>query len=198
MKRIAARVVGRLRRTIWPPPRQLELVLPPGERLVHVPEPPSGFALRTWTARDDSGLLALFHRAGFTQFDGRQLDHALSICLPYGCFLVEHTASGSIVSSMMARHVSSPEHRFGGRIDWLATDPSYRARGLGALSARAATRRLREAGYDDVYVTTDDYRLGAVKIFLDIGFRPVVDDACRVRWHRVLEALGRAPSELGV
>jgi len=99
---------------------------------------------------------------------------------------------------MMARHLASPTHPFGGRIDWLATDPEHRRQGLAAICARSATCRLLEAGYDDIWVTTDDHRLGALKIFLGIGFQPVVNEASEQRWQQVYQALGLDPAGLAV
>jgi hypothetical protein len=52
-----------------------------------------------------------------------------------------------------------------------------------------------EAGYDDIWVTTDDHRLEALKIFLSMGFRPVMSTReSEVRWQLVFANLGVSAS----
>ena len=76
---------------------------------------------------------------------------------------------------MLARHMSNGNHPFGGRIGWFVTDPKDSRLGFGTISAGSATKRLQEAGYDNIWVTTDDHRLGALKIFHLIGLCPVIN-----------------------
>jgi len=90
---------------------------------------------------------------------------------------------------MMARHLASNDHPFGGRIDWLATHPKHRGLGLGKISASSATLRLQQAGYDDIWVTTDDERIGALKIFHSIGFRPNISSDMEERWSKIYKKL---------
>ena len=167
---------------------QLELQLPRPLPRVDVPPPAAGYRLRVFSASDESALVGLLRRAGFA-FTVDELRQALLPCLPNGCFVIEHVSTGALVSTMMGRHLASLEHPFGGRIDWLATDPAHRGLGLGAVCARSATRRLMEAGFDDIRVTTDDARLGALKIFLAAGFQPVLAADTQDRWRRIHEQL---------
>jgi mycothiol synthase len=175
---------------------QLELSLAPSVPDVSVPPTPDGYRVRVLTPQDEGALVRLLQRAGF-DFDARALENALSVCVPRGCFVVEHIPTGALSATMMARHVASRAHPFGGRIDWLATDPDHRNRGLGGICARSATRRLLEAGYADIWVTTDDHRLGALKTFLGIGFRPVLTPSTESRWRQVLQNLGGARESTG-
>jgi mycothiol synthase len=175
---------------------QLELSLAPSVPDVSVPPAPDGYRVRVLTPQDEGALVRLLQRAGF-DFDARALENALSVCVPRGCFVVEHIPTGALSATMMARHVASRAHPFGGRIDWLATDPDHRNRGLGGICARSATRRLLEAGYADIWVTTDDHRLGALKTFLGIGFRPVLTPSTESRWRQVLQNLGGARESTG-
>jgi mycothiol synthase len=167
---------------------QLELALPREVREVSAGFEPEGYRLRTYRESDENSLVGLLRRAGFDFTMGKLRDVLLQ-CLPGGCFVVEHGATEALAATMMGRHLASPAHPFGGRIDWLASDPDHRGRGLATLCARSATRRLLESGYEDIWVTTDDHRLGAIKIFLGIGFRPAISDENRMRWRRVFEQL---------
>lgn len=180
----------RISNPVWlivDPKPQLELQFVNSHR-VEVPTLPEGYTLRVYRPEDESQVISLLNNVGIA-FNTDYLKDALSICLPNGCFVIDHLKSKTIVSTMMARHVSSINHPFGGRIDWLATDPNHRGLGLGKISAKSATRRLQQAGYDDIWVTTDDQRIGALKIFHGIGFRPVISSSMEKRWQEVYKNL---------
>ena len=145
------------------------------------------FLLRTYRDEDENNLLKLFVKCGLVS-SKKELDQIFKTCIPEGCFVIEK--DGLIVSSMMARHVNTFS-KFSGRIDWLATDPKFNGLGLGRKCASSATKRLEQAGYDDIWVTTDDHRLAAIKIFLDIGFEPYLPDKSAERWRNILKLLGR-------
>jgi mycothiol synthase len=130
----------------------------------------------------------LYLESGFT-FSKQKLPELLLNCLPSGCFVIEHIESKSLVASMMARHHSSFHYPFGGRIDWLACNPEHRLRGLAKICANAATKRLLDAGYTNIWVTTDDFRLGAIKIFISLGFRPLNNRETNSRWGKILQQI---------
>jgi mycothiol synthase len=174
-------------------PPQLELALP-AEHVVEIPPLDSAYLVRTSMAADEAGLIGLLRRAGFP-FDEKQLGEALRHCLPNGCFVVQEVATGNLVSTMMARHLSTPSYPFGGRIDWLATDPDHRGSGLAKVAAGSAAQRLLEAGYSKIWVTTDDHRIGALKTFLSLGFLPVISPAVVERWSAVRDQLGPSHSK---
>ena len=109
--------------------------------------------------------------------------------MPNGCFLIEHIDTKFIVATMMARHLAIEDYPFGGRIDWLATDPNHRKLGLGTICATAATKRLIDGKYENIWVTTDDERIGAIKIFLSIGFQPVKKRETLSRWENVMKQI---------
>lgn len=190
MKRLAWHALAALRHRLRPPRQQLELRLDAAawhwNRV-----PPTGFWLDVLQHHNTPELLHLLQRAGFVKFDGNELRRALHLCVPDGCFGVREDGTGALVAAMMARHMSDDAHPVGGRIDWLATDPAYGGRGLGSFAAAAATNRLVQVGYRNIWVTTDEHRPGAVKIFLRLGFRPAVGDAAMMaRWRDVLERIG--------
>ena len=190
MRRLARRALAALRYRWRPPRQQLELRLDATTwRWNRVP--PTGFRLDVLEYGNTPELLRLLQRAGFVEFDSNQLRQALHLCVPDGCYGVREDGTGSLVATMMARHMSDDAHPVGGRIDWLATDPAYSGRGLGLFAAAAATDRLVQVGYRSIWVTTDEHRPGAVKIFLRLGYRPVIGDAAMMaRWRDVLERIG--------
>jgi mycothiol synthase len=187
--RITNKISLRVARPLWieiSKQPQLELQLPKSIKDLSIPELPFGYVLRTLQPNDTLGLMNLFANAGFI-FNNKQLEEILSACLPQGCFVVEHIETNVLVSTMMARHMSSPEHPFGGRIDWLATDPEHQGKGLGNICARSATSHLLKLGYSNIWVTTDFKRIAALKIFLSIGFEPVIKKETKSRWEKIIK-----------
>jgi mycothiol synthase len=63
----------------------------------------------------------------------------------------------------------------------------------------AATGRLTTEGYSRVYLSTDDWRLPAISIYLKLGWKPLLfaPDMER-RWLTVLSELGKQASEYGL
>jgi mycothiol synthase len=68
--------------------------------------------------------------------------------------------------------------------------------GLGHSMARYALRIFAERGVERVVLTTDDFRLSAIKTYLDAGFRPVIlhdpESDMNARWDSVLNTLNYA------
>ncbi len=149
---------------------------------------PDGYRVREFKESDKVELVRLFEKCSF-DFSLDRLEEVLGICLPGGVFLVEHAGSGTLVSTMMARHLSSREFSFGGRIDWLASDPNYRGKGLGRLSAILATNHLIRLGYRNIWVTTQPNRLDAITIFTSIGFVPTERTLREYPWGEIHKAV---------
>jgi hypothetical protein len=143
-----------------------------------------GYRLREFTEPDKAELISLHERCGF-DFSLNSLERALDLCLPGGVFLVEHCESSALVSTMMARHLASPEFPFGGRIDWLASDLAHRGKGLGRLAAKLATNHLIRIGYQNIWVTTQPHRLDAIKIFTSLGFVPTEQTLREYSWGEI-------------
>ena len=68
------------------------------------------------------------------------------------------------------------------------------ARGLGAgrLVCLAALHSLRERGYRSVVLSTDDFRIPAISLYLSLGFEPVYShESHKARWEKVFEVIGK-------
>ncbi len=66
------------------------------------------------------------------------------------------------------------------------------ARGLGAgrIVVSAALQSLRARGYTSALLTTDDERIPAIKLYLSLGFRPVLaHKSHEARWEKIFRAL---------
>ena len=122
---------------------------------------------------------------GEFEFTDRLLKEAFKLCVPGGVHLIIYEQTNEIVSMMMSRHISSDEFGFGGRIDWLTTALNHRGLALGEIAAKLATKHLISLGYKNIWVTTQLFRVNALKIFLKIGFRPKRELLKENDWNQI-------------
>jgi mycothiol synthase len=168
-------------RMIWPTQRLAER---PRIRL-H-----ADYALRTYQPGDETGWYGLMDGAGFTGWDAARLAPTLTEILPDGWFFAVHRATGALAASAMATHAPQALHPFGGALGWVAGNPAHKGHGLGWVVCAAVTIRLLNAGYRNIYLLTDDWRLPALKIYLKLGYEPLLfaPDMAE-RWRTICEQL---------
>lgn len=81
-----------------------------------------------------------------------------------------------------------------GYLHMVAAIPEHRNLGIGHAMLSFAMTMCEERGIDHCILTTDDYRLPAIKNYLVGGFRPVIYDDpesdMRARWLAVAKNLG--------
>jgi len=110
---------------------------------------------------------------------------------PGSWFMAIHDASGGIVATAMGLHDHTPDHPFGGELGWLASDPAHRGRGLGLAVSAAVTQRLIEAGYRNIHLYTEHWRLAALKTYLKLGYVPFLYlPEMPERWRVICEKVG--------
>ncbi|HEY9076426.1 MAG TPA: GNAT family N-acetyltransferase [Anaerolineaceae bacterium] len=170
---------------------QLQMTLAEERRAgLSIPPLPAGYRLRQYQQPDEQEYYTLMARAGFEGWDARRMQKVMPTLLPGGFFVIEHLASGRIVATAQASHRPTDQHPFGGELGWVATDPDHRSLGLGKAVSAAATLRLVQAGYTEIYLLTDDFRLPAIRIYLDLGYRPLYHIAgMQERWEAIFRLI---------
>jgi mycothiol synthase len=168
---------------------QLEMVRHSSLGLVEAPSLPDGYALRQLRSGDEGPYDDLFHLAfadegRYPETVGRALDG--------GFFVIEHLASREIVASCVAMRGSrSPRHE-AGQLGWLVTDPSHTRKGLGTIVSASVTNRLVAEGYQRPFLGTEDFRLAAISIYLNLGWCPhIYRNDMELRWRSIYGCLGR-------
>jgi mycothiol synthase len=151
---------------------------------------PEGYLLRQFRAGDEASYEDLFHLA-FA--DEGRFPEALERALEGGFFVIEHVASGELVSSGQAwRGSTMSRHPDAGQMGWLVTDPSHAGKGLGTIVAASATNRLAAEGYQRPCLGTEDFRIAAISIYLKLGWRPYLYREDMVpRWRSIFACLAR-------
>jgi mycothiol synthase len=174
-----------------PAPPQLQMLWPK-ERLASPPVPnvPAEYTLRTYRPQDKDAYLKLMAEAGFATFNEDLLNAGLLRVLPKGLFVVEHKKTDQLAATTMATHNPIPEHPFGGELGWVAGSPAHSGKGLGKAVCAAVTARFISAGYDRIYLKTDDWRLPAIKVYFQLGYAPFLyAEGMEERWKAVCGAL---------
>lgn len=70
----------------------------------------------------------------------------------------------------------------------IATRPEARGHGAGRLVCLAALHSLAARGYKTAVLSTDDFRLPAIKLYLSLGFEPLcTHESHPGRWAKVME-----------
>ncbi len=178
---------------LWPdetPRPQLQMVWPQGQEPSPVPAP-SGYSVRQYTNSDEADYIELLTSAGFDGWDSARVSQLTRQVLPGGFFVVECTRTGELAATAVAQHSPSDLHPHGGELGWVAASPQHRGRRLGRTVCSAALARLMDAGYEDIYLKTDDFRLPAIKTYLALGFQPLLFcEGMSERWQAVTDQVG--------
>jgi mycothiol synthase len=171
---------------------QLELRLASLDLLPEV-ELADGYVLRTYREGDLAAWGRLIGECIGGQYDEAACRESLMMDTPQfapeDVFFLEK--EGGVVGTACALR----KHATGegpGYLHMVAVDAAHRGHRLGRVLAVAALRRFRELGYRDVILQTDDFRLPAIRAYLDLGFAPVfTHDSHAARWREVYEKLGK-------
>jgi len=75
---------------------------------------------------------------------------------------------------------------------WVAVMPAHRGRGIGRLVCGAVVRQLLALGKSKIFGSTQDERLSAIKIYLDIGFHPLYRKDKIDRWNSICNKLEKS------
>ncbi len=172
---------------IQTPAPQLHMVWPQ-ELLASPPAvaTPAGYRVRQFLSTDAAEYIELMRSAGFDIWDQERLERTVATVLSGGWFVVAEP-TGKLVATAMAQHHPTDMHPSGGELGWVAVHPEHRGNGLGACVSALATARLISGGYRDIYLTTDHWRLPAIKIYLRLGYGPWAYNAeMKSGWEAVL------------
>jgi len=149
-----------------------------------------GYELRHFTDNDEEGwnrlMDVVFERPqGTTDFSASM--RASQLFQHDRVFVI--VADGEVIATASGWH----HPKFGARsgyLHWVAAHPDHRGKKLGRSVSVAAMHRMVQDGRNFVALETDDFRLPAVKIYLDLGFHPLlIHESQREHWPVVLETL---------
>lgn len=78
-----------------------------------------------------------------------------------------------------------------GYIHMVSCKPQFRGKGLGTLMNVIAVDVLKTAGMQTAYLTTDDWRIPAIKSYLKAGFLPDLESEpdYKERWNKIYDII---------
>jgi len=170
---------------------QLRMVWPqnqPGRKLNKIYS--KGYEIRLYKAGDERRFFKIMSLSGWEGWDQAVLAPWLAKIIPDGWFMVIDQPSGQIVSTAMALHNYKGTYPFWGELGWLASDPAYSGQELGLVASAAVINRLIDAGYRNIQLFTEDFRLPAIKTYLKLGFVPsIYAEGMIERWKELCQSL---------
>jgi mycothiol synthase len=159
----------------------------PSRDRVAVGRTPAGYALRPFVDADAYAYNELFRLAWP---DEGTLPYTVAHALPDGFLVVEREFSGELVASCVAFAPETERRGPNGSLGWLVVDPAHGGRGLGKLLAATVTNRLLDEDYVMPWLGTEDDRLIALRIYLDLGWEPSLYEAgMEARWRDIFGRL---------
>jgi len=154
-----------------------------------VPNPAPGYELRQVQLEDRHSYTQTFA----TAFDepspfGDLMKHTL----PEGFFVVEHLPTGTVVAASTAAVYQKSQHPDGHSLQWVVAHSDHRGTGAGKSAIAAASKLLTEHAPKYSYLSTDDFRIPAISIYLKLGWKPLLfQDGMIERWARVFKVLDK-------
>jgi len=158
---------------------------------------PEGYKIRSFDESDtdrDFWLDIVMH--GLT--DGRQgRDYVKSCLYDYGptydpektFFITAPDGIPCATITVICNHGAPLQ----GYIHMVACNPDHRGKGIGKLLNDIAVKTLIESGMETAYLTTDDFRIPAVRSYITAGFTPapeqLEDPEMKTRWDAVYETI---------
>ncbi len=152
---------------------------------------PEGYELRPFRAGDETGWNALMdlafeRRPGQSDFTREMaaddayrpervkliLDRTESIVATASCWLLPRFGDEAAM------------------LHWVARHPDHGGRRLGSVVSLAVLHQAIAEGLLRAFLLTDDFRVPALRIYLRMGFDPVITHGSHPgRWRRILEEL---------
>lgn len=177
--------------------KQLFMMRP--QQPVRVRELPTGYRyelyrgtegeVRDWLAICRCGLLP--EDAGQESFDCN-ITRYQNLVPEQDLFFVTDASGHRVATTAAVKHQSGE-----GYIHMVAALPECRGKGIGHAMLSHALQMLEARGCGVMTLTTDDFRLAAIKTYLDAGFLPVLwadpESDMRARWDAVIALLGYPP-----
>ncbi|MCI0833285.1 MAG: GNAT family N-acetyltransferase [Chloroflexi bacterium] len=166
---------------------QLEMVRS-SNPVPEVPRPAAGYSLRNARPEDRHSYSQTFQ----TAFDEPSpFADLMRKTLPGGFFVVEHKPTGTIVAASTAASYPKAQHPDGYSLQWVVAHSDHLGTGSGRAATAAATQVLADSAPAYSYLSTDDFRLPAINIYLKLGWQPLLfQDDQTARWSEVFEKLG--------
>jgi mycothiol synthase len=168
---------------------------------------PAGYRFRTYRPGDEAGWAALMNTGQMGEWSVERTREQLTGCPwpqfdPAGLYLVTHRPAqppaeppaqppAEQIAGSACAWLIDPAERVTGTLHMVCVLPEHRGAGLSLPVCLAVLHRFRERGFRRVRLSTHEWRLGAIKTYLRLGFRPLYRHPMHPQqWPAVAQALG--------
>lgn len=154
---------------------------------------PVGYCLRTYRPGDEAVWADIINRAGqlgeYTSEKVRTSLTAQDRFHPEGLVFVT-AAEGEPVATACAWLNAKDDWR-AGQVHMVAVVPEHRGKRLSYWASIAVCDVFRRWGVPQIFLLTDEFRKAAVKVYLNLGFIPIIRSAEHYRrWIEILASHG--------
>lgn len=155
---------------------------------------PPGYHLRTYQPGDEAAWSEVMNTGAMGEWDVERTRAELTgrpfpQFDPEGLFILIAEPSAKLVGSACAWLIDPAETETG-VLHMVGVLPEHRGRRLSYVVCLAVLHRFRQRGFRRVRLNTHEWRLGAIKVYLELGFQPVYADPLHPeQWQAVLQAL---------
>ena len=159
---------------------------------------PTGYGFRSYHAGDEAAWAEIMNTGQMGDWDAQRTREELT-GRPYpqfdaeGLFFITYGTHGSDVKPVgsACAWLLEPGETETGVLHMVCVLPEHRGRRLSYPLCLAVLHRFRRRGFRRVLLNTGDWRLGALKIYLELGFQPVYHHPLHPQqWHDVVQQLG--------
>ena len=152
---------------------------------------PQGYSLRTYEGpADDEAWVRIMNNSIGAKYSLEGFRKGILTCPQFRPELLYFaTCDGVPVGSACAWRQHPAESRVG-YVHMVGLVPEHRGKGLGRLLTLRTLHCFKEQGFEIAILNTDDFRLAALKSYLNLGFRPVVADSDHPqRWLAIFQQM---------
>ena len=168
---------------------QLHMIRPNLEGLGEVTVP-EGYSIRTYREGDEEVWAEIIRNSLDSNCNAEKCRGTITgrpQFRPEGLFFIDY--DGKSVGTTCS-WVQSPDETEMGYVHMVGVIPEHRGKRLSYSLSLSTLRFFRENGFRGAHLHTDDFRLPAIKTYLNLGFEPdYVDESHRARWKDIFEKL---------
>ncbi len=171
-------------------PRQLRMVRPNLKDLPKL-ELPAGYGMRTYLKGDEEHWARIisdsFGGRERTAQDTRNEITSRHVFVPDGLYFVTHRSTPVGTACAWRQSVDEKDVGYVHMVGVVAEHTGHK---LGKWVSLAVLHYFRDNGFRSAMLDTDDFRIPAIKTYLNLGFLPVyVEEGQSQRWRNIFQNL---------
>ena len=151
---------------------------------------PHGYSIRTYKEGDEEAWVEIVNNSLSSKWDVERCRRELTGCpqfKPKGLFFA--TYAGKSVGTTCA-WTKSPREKKVGNVHMVGVLPEHRGKRLGYALCLNVLEFFKENGFQCARLSTNDFRLPAIKTYLNLGFEPdYINKTHRMRWNAIFARL---------